>query len=66
MKKRWLVLGALVAIPLALMLWHSDTNQDLLTSMASKSDVEVTEAEYPDRVYWGDTHLHTSYSFNNS
>ena len=29
---------------------------------ATKSDVGVKLADYPERVYWGDTHLHTSNS----
>ena len=29
---------------------------------ATKSDKQVVETAYPERVYWGDTHLHTSNS----
>lgn len=30
--------------------------------LGSKSDVAVAEAAYPERVYWGDAHLHTANS----
>lgn len=32
------------------------------TALASKSEVKVTDTAYPERVYWGDTHLHTANS----
>ena len=35
---------------------------DRLADMRRKADVQVTETEFPERVYWGDTHLHTSNS----
>jgi Protein of unknown function (DUF3604) len=35
---------------------------DRLADMGRKADVQVTETEFPERVYWGDTHLHTSNS----
>lgn len=62
MKKRWMILTALVAVPVALALWRSDTVQDSLTDMASKSDKVVQQTDYPEEVFWGDTHLHTSNS----
>lgn len=33
-------------------------------SGGSKSEVKVTETAYPEKVYWGDTHLHTSNSID--
>jgi Protein of unknown function (DUF3604) len=35
---------------------------DRVADMGHKADVQVTETEFPERVYWGDTHLHTSNS----
>lgn len=35
---------------------------DRLADMGRQADVQVTETEFPERVYWGDTHLHTSNS----
>ncbi len=35
---------------------------DRIAEMSRKADVQVTETEFPERVYWGDTHLHTSNS----
>ena len=35
---------------------------DRLADMRRKADVQVTETEFPERVYWGDTHLHTTNS----
>ena len=35
---------------------------DRVRDLGSKADVQVTETEFPERVYWGDTHLHTSNS----
>jgi hypothetical protein len=35
---------------------------DRVADMSRKTDAQVTEAEFPERVYWGDTHLHTSNS----
>lgn len=35
---------------------------DRVADMGRKADVQVTETEFPERVYWGDTHLHTSNS----
>lgn len=61
-KKRLIILGALIAVPLTLMLWRSNPTQDALTTLASNSDRVVPDSEFPDRVYWGDTHLHTSNS----
>jgi hypothetical protein len=42
--------------------WRSDGVQDALTSMATKDGRDVAIADYPQRVLWGDTHLHTSNS----
>jgi Protein of unknown function (DUF3604) len=35
---------------------------DRLADMRRKADVQVTETEFPERVFWGDTHLHTANS----
>ncbi len=35
---------------------------DRVADIGRKTDVQVTETEFPERVYWGDTHLHTSNS----
>ncbi|MEK6638008.1 MAG: DUF3604 domain-containing protein [Pseudomonadota bacterium] len=35
---------------------------DRLGERAGKSDAQVAETEFPEQVYWGDTHLHTSNS----
>ncbi len=35
---------------------------DRIAAIGKKSDADVPQAAYPERVYWGDTHLHTSNS----
>ena len=35
---------------------------DRIAEMSREADIQVTETEFPERVYWGDTHLHTSNS----
>ena len=37
---------------------------DQHSSPPKKTDAEVVETAYPERVYWGDTHLHTSNSID--
>ena len=60
--KIWLVLAGLVTLIL-----NSSWAQDIAVQ---EKDVSIGKSEYspylyqsyPDRVFWGDTHLHTSYS----
>ena len=35
---------------------------DRVADMNRKTDAQVSETEFPERVYWGDTHLHTANS----
>ncbi len=37
---------------------------DSVRNMSKSSDKDVAETAYPQRVYWGDTHLHTSNSID--
>ena len=62
MKKRWMLLGAVAVAGLGFWTWNSDPVQDGLTGLRSNSDREVEETEYPEQVFWGDTHLHTANS----
>ncbi|MCC6925701.1 DUF3604 domain-containing protein [Novosphingobium sp.] len=53
---------AAIALGAAWWGWRSDPVQDALTSATAKEDGSVPLAPYPQRVYWGDTHLHTANS----
>ncbi|MEY4890709.1 MAG: hypothetical protein RIQ75_1839, partial [Pseudomonadota bacterium] len=58
MKSRWMSKAAVVALGLSLVACGQVS--DLVSG--KKTDAEVKETEYPEQVYFGDTHLHTSNS----
>jgi Protein of unknown function (DUF3604) len=62
MHKAFKIAGVVLLLGAAWWGWRSDPVQDALTSAVAKSDEDVPLAAYPQRVYWGDTHLHTSNS----
>jgi len=53
---------AVIALGAAWWGWKSNPVQDAVTTALAKSDADVPLAPYPQRVYWGDTHLHTANS----
>ncbi len=58
MKSRWMSKAAAIALGLALA--GCGSVGDLVSG--KNSDADVKEAEYPEQVYFGDTHLHTANS----
>jgi hypothetical protein len=62
MRKALKITGAVLLLGAAWWAWRSDPVQDALTIAVAKGDADVPIAAYPQRVYWGDTHLHTSNS----
>ncbi|MEY4952879.1 MAG: hypothetical protein RL299_1303, partial [Pseudomonadota bacterium] len=53
---------AVIALGAAWWGWKSNPVQDAVTTALAKSDADVPLAPHPQRVYWGDTHLHTANS----
>lgn len=62
MRKLLKVGVAFVALGAAWWIWNSNPVQDAVVSATASSDKDVPLAAYPQRVYWGDTHLHTANS----
>ena len=62
MKSRWMSKAAVVALGLSLGLSLSSCEKARDLISGKKTDAEIKEAEYPEQVYFGDTHLHTSNS----
>ncbi len=62
MKSRWMSKAAVVALGLSLGLSLSSCEKARDLISGKKTDAEIKETEYPEQVYFGDTHLHTSNS----
>ena len=58
MKSHWMAKAAVVALGLSLVACGQVS--DLVSG--KKSDADIKETEYPEQVYFGDTHLHTANS----
>ncbi|WP_435418703.1 DUF3604 domain-containing protein [Parerythrobacter aurantius] len=63
MRKRWIVLGVSAAALAGGAAWYSGALLPRAgAAQAGNGEGTVALAEYPDRPYWGDTHLHTDNS----
>lgn len=62
MKSRWMSKAAVVALSLSLGLSLSSCEKARDLISGKKTDAEIKETEFPEQVYFGDTHLHTSNS----
>lgn len=64
MRKQWIALGVAVVAALAGgAAWHAGMFAPRATAaQQGNGEGTIALAEYPDRVYWGDTHLHTDNS----
>ena len=63
MRKRYVVLGAAVLALAGGAAWYTGVFEPRASAaQAGNGEGAITLADYPDRVYWGDTHLHTDNS----
>lgn len=63
MRKRWMALGVAVVALAGGAAWYTGMFKERASAeQASNGENTIALAEYPDRVYWGDTHLHTDNS----
>lgn len=63
MRKRYIVLGAAALTLAGGAAWYTGVFQPRASAAQSgNGEGTVALADYPDRVYWGDTHLHTDNS----
>ena len=63
MRKRWIAAGvAAVALAGGAAWWTGMFKERASAAQAGNGEDTIALAEYPDRPYWGDTHLHTDNS----
>lgn len=63
MQKKWIVAGVAAVALAGGAAWYSGAFKERASAeQASNGEGTIALAEYPDRPYWGDTHLHTDNS----